>query len=101
MAIRATHQQRLRNGLVLARALLGAATLPPPPLWMIRNSATGKTSGPLLISVLRRGVAEGRISAKDMHAWRQHEGEIAAISLQAALDLPRIPSRSQQTKRAR
>jgi hypothetical protein len=77
------------------------STLPPPPLWMIRNSATGKTSGPLLISVLRRGVKEGRISAKDMLAWRQHEGEIAAISLQAALDLPRIPSRSQQTKRMR
>ena len=77
------------------------ATLPPPPLWMIRNSATGKTSGPFLISVLRRGVAEGRISAKDMLAWRQLDGESAAMSLQAALDLPRIPSRSQQTKRAR
>jgi hypothetical protein len=77
------------------------ATLPPPPLWMIRNSATGKTSGPLLISVLRRGVKEGRISAKDMLAWRQHEDESAAMSLQAVLDLPRIPSRSQQTKRKR
>ena len=77
------------------------ATLPPPPLWMIRNSATGKTSRPLLISVLRRGVAESRISAKDMLAWRQHDGESAAKSLQAALDLPRIPSRSQQTKRMR
>jgi hypothetical protein len=76
------------------------ATL-PPPLWMIRNSATGKTWGPLLISVLRRGVAEGRISAKDMLAWRQDEDESAAMSLQAALDLPRIPSRSQQTKRMR
>ena len=74
------------------------ATLPPPPLWMIRNSASGKTWGPFLISVLRRGVAEGRISAKVMLAWRQDEGESAAISLQAALDLPRIPSRSQQTK---
>jgi hypothetical protein len=68
---------------------------------MIRNSATGKTSGPLLISVLRRGVKEGRISAKDMLAWRQHEDESAAMSLQAVLDLPRIPSRSQQTKRKR
>jgi hypothetical protein len=77
------------------------ATLPPPPLWMIRSSASGKTWGPLLISVLRRGVAEGRISAKDNRAWRQYEGESAAISLQAALDLPRIPSRSQQTKRKR
>jgi hypothetical protein len=77
------------------------ATLPPPPLWMIRNSATGKTSGPFLISVLRRGVAEGRISSKDVLAWRQHEGDGAVISLQTALDLPRIPSRSQQTKRAR
>ena len=77
------------------------STLPPPPLWMIRNSATGKTSGPFLISVLRHGVAEGRISAKDMLAWRQYEGESAAISLQAALDLPRIPSRSQQMTRAR
>jgi hypothetical protein len=77
------------------------ATLPPPPLWMIRNPATGKVSGPLLISVLRRGVKEGRISANDMLAWRQYEGESAAISLQAALDLPRIPSRSQQTKRKR
>ena len=77
------------------------ATLPPPPLWMIRNSATGKTWGPFLISTLRRGVAEGRISAKDMLAWRQDEGETAAVSLQAALDLPRIPSRSQQTKRMR
>ena len=77
------------------------ATLPPPPLWMIRNSASGKTSGPFLISELRRGVKEGRISAKDVRAWRQHEGESAAMSLQAALDLPRIPSRSQQTKRMR
>jgi Myb-like DNA-binding domain len=77
------------------------STLPPPPLWMIRHSATGKTWGPFLISVLRRGVAEGRISAKEMLAWRQHEGESAAMSLQAALDLPRIPSRSQQTKRMR
>jgi len=68
---------------------------------MIRNSATGKTSGPFLISVLRRGVAEGRISSKDVLAWRQHEGDGAVISLQTALDLPRIPSRSQQTKRAR
>ena len=82
-------------------AALPQATLPPPPLWMIRNSATGKTSRPLLISVLRRGVAEGRINAKDMLAWRQHEGESAAISLQTALDLPRIPSRSQQMTRAR
>ena len=57
------------------------ATLPPPPLWMIRNSASGKTWGPFLISVLRRGVAEGRISAKGMLAWRQDEGESAAISL--------------------
>ena len=77
------------------------AALPPPPLWMIRSSASGKTWGPFLISVLRRCVAEGRISAKDMLAWRQHEGESAAISLQAALELPRIPSRSQQTKRKR
>ena len=77
------------------------ATLPPPPLWMIRNAASGKTAGPFLISVLRRGVAEGRISAKDMLAWRHDEDESAAISLQAALDLPRIPSRSQQTKRMR
>jgi len=77
------------------------ATLLPPPLWMIRNSASGKTWGPILISVLRRGVKEGRISAKDMLAWRQDEGESAAISLQAALELPRIPSRSQQTKRMR
>jgi hypothetical protein len=36
-----------------------------------------------------------------MLAWRQDEGEGAAMSLQAALDLPRIPSRSQQTKRMR
>jgi hypothetical protein len=77
------------------------ATLPPPPLWMIRNSASGKTSGPFLISVLRRGVKEGRISAKDVLAWRQDEDESAAISLQAALNLPRIPSRSQQMNRTR
>jgi hypothetical protein len=68
---------------------------------MIRNSATGKTWGPFLISVLRRGVKEGRISAKDMLAWRKDECESAAMSLQAALDLPRIPSRSQQMTRAR
>ena len=68
---------------------------------MIRNSASGKTSGPFLISVLRRGVKEGRISAKDVLAWRQDEDESAAISLQAALNLPRIPSRSQQMNRTR
>ena len=70
--------------------------LPPPPLWMLRVPATGEVLGPFLISALRHGVAEGYITAMDakfVRAWRRDEVEEAAMSLQNALDLPRIPSR--------
>jgi hypothetical protein len=72
------------------------ADLSPPPLWMLRIPATGEVLGPFLISALRHGVAEGYITAMDakfVRAWRRDEGEEAAMSLQNALDLPRIPSR--------
>jgi len=76
--------------------VLPSADLPPPPLWMLRIPATGEVLGPFLISALRHGVAEGYITAMDakfVRAWRRDEGEEAAMSLQNALDLPRIPSR--------
>lgn len=69
---------------------------------MLRIPATGEILGPFLIHALRHGVAEGVITAIDakfVRARRQSEGEEGAMSLQQALDLPRIRSRKRKLER--
>ena len=78
---------------------LTAADLPPPPLWLFRAPASGEVMGPCLISALRRCVQAGVITARDarlLRVWRQGEPEAASTSLELALALPMLRSRSLQ-----
>ena len=78
---------------------LTVADLVPSLQWLFRAPATGELMGPFLISVLRRSVKVGDITARDarlLRVWRQGEPEVASMSLQQALELPMLRARSRQ-----
>ena len=78
--------------------------LAPPPQWLFRAPASGEVMGPFMISALRRSVEHGDITARDarlLRVWRQGDAEDAAMSLQQALELPRVRSRSLQLEMLR
>ena len=80
------------------------ADLPPPPLWMLRVPSTGKVAGPYLLSSLRRGVRDGDITALEARlarAWQVGQNDAEAMSLQQALELPKLRSRNRQLERLR
>ena len=61
-------------------------------------------AGPYLLSSLRRGVRNGDITALESRlarAWQVGQTDAEAMSLQQALELPKLRSRSRQLERLR